>query len=378
MEEQPKKNYGYLIAVVFMLIFGTCTSVLMKVMLTLESPGFKGIKHNFDKPFMQSFLMFFGMAFSYFISKVWDPEKKGKKPSTSWSQRIIIAIPAAFDLFASTLMTFGLIYINVSIFQMLRGSMVIFSAIISILFLKRKIPGYRWFSICITIVALVMIGVAGMFVPAVTSSSSESTETTEYSATQKLLGAVLVVLSQLVQAAQIVTEEYVLQDVNMPALEIVGWEGIWGLVLMIVVGFPFALIVPGNDPSPLGKSLENFIDSFIQLFSSGKVLVVCIFFILAVLFYNMFGMLVTSHSSAVNRTILEAARTLFIWIVTLICAYAGAGFGELWVNWSFLELGGFFLLVLATFIYNDVFKLPFFKYDQNDDEQKLVEPLMQE
>ncbi|KAH0787500.1 Integral membrane protein [Histomonas meleagridis] len=326
---------------------------------------------------MQSFLMFFGMAFSYFIAKVWDPEKKGKKLSASWSQRVIIAIPAAFDLFASTLMTFGLIYINVSIFQMLRGSMVIFSAIISILFLKRKIPAYRWFSICITIVALVMIGVAGMYVPSV-SSSSETSEAPEYSATQKLLGAVLVVLSQLVQAAQIVTEEYVLQDVNMPALEIVGWEGIWGLVLMIIVGFPFAFIVPGNDPSPLGTSLENFIDSFIQLFSSGKVILVCLFFVLAVLFYNMFGMLVTSHSSAVNRTILEAARTLFIWIVTLICAYAGAGFGELWVNWSFLELGGFFLLVLATFIYNDVFKLPCFNYEKKDDEAILNGALGQE
>lgn len=375
-QSQPHKR-GYLIAVCFMLLFGTCTSVCMKVMLAIESPGYKGIRHDFDKPFMQSFLMFFGMAFSYFIAHVWDPEKQGKKLSTSWKQRIIIAIPSAFDLFASTLMTFGLIYINVSIFQMLRGSMVIFSAILTIIFLKKKIPCYRWFSICITIIALVMIGFAGIYIPSV-SDKNEEDDSKKFSSGQKLFGAILVILSQLVQAGQIVIEEFVLKNVNMPALEIVGWEGIWGLVMMVLVAFPFAFIVPGQDPSPLGHSLENFMDSFTQLFSSKSVFLVSIIFIIAVLAYNMFGMLVTSHSSAVNRTILEAARTVLIWIVMLICAYSGAPFGELWVNWSFLELFGFIFLVTATFLYNAILKLPFFKYD--DEEKKIDDcaPLTQE
>ena len=35
-------------------------------------------------------------------------------------------LPCVFDLVASTMMTFGLIYISVSVFQMLRGSMIIF------------------------------------------------------------------------------------------------------------------------------------------------------------------------------------------------------------------------------------------------------------
>lgn len=378
-ESQTSHNKGYLISVIMMLLFGTCTSVSMKVMLALESPGYKGVKHDFDKPFMQSFMMFFGMAFSFFIARVWDPEKKNKKLSTSWKQRIIIAIPSAFDLFASTLMTFGLIYINASIFQMLRGSMVIFSAILTIIFLRRRIPCYRWFGICITIVALVMIGYAGVYVPSVTADddNSESETNHNYSSGQKLFGALLVILSQLVQAGQIVVEEYVLRNVNMPALEIVGWEGIWGLIMMVLVAFPFAFIVPGDDPSPMGTSLENFMDSFIQLFSSGAVFLTSFIFVLAVLAYNMFGMLVTSHSSAVNRTILEAARTVLIWIVMLISAYSGLPFGELWVKWSFLELFGFIFLVAATFIYNGIWKFPFFNYEdeeKNDD----CAPLTQE
>ena len=357
-----------------MLLFGTATSVCMKVMLQLKAAGYMGHVHNYDKPFMQSILMFFAMAFSLLIAKIWDPEakNKGKRPPSSWRQRIMVSIPAAFDLFASTLMTFGLIYINVSIFQMLRGSMVIFSAILSIIFLKKKIKGYEWIGITATMIALIMIGVAGAKIPAIgeDDGSSEETVTTG----QKVLGSILVILSQLVQAAQIVTEEFVLKDIDMPALEIVGWEGAWGFLMMVFVAFPFAFIVPGKDPSPLGTSLENFMDSFIQLFTNGKVAIVCVVFLVAVLAYNMFGMLVTSCSSAINRTIMEAARTLLIWVCMLICAKTDAGFGELWVNWSWLELAGFIILVLSSLVYNGILKLPGFHYEP----AQATEPLLPE
>ena len=355
-----------------MLLFGTATSVCMKVMLQLKAAGYMGRVHNYDKPFMQSILMFFAMAFSVLIAKVWDPEakKKGKRPASSWRQKIMVSIPAAFDLFASTLMTFGLIYINVSIFQMLRGSMVIFSAILSILFLKKKIKGYEWLGIVCTTIALIMIGVAGIKIPAIGEDDTSGDED-HVTTGQKILGSVLVLLSQLVQAAQIVTEEFVLKDINMPALEIVGWEGVWGFLMMVFVAFPFAFIIPGKDPSPLGTSLENFMDSFIQLFTNGKVAIVCAVFLIAVLAYNMFGMLVTSGSSAINRTIMEAARTLLIWVCMLICAKTDAGFGEPWVDWSWLELSGFIVLVLSSLVYNGILKLPFFHY-----EQKAEQPLL--
>ena len=306
--------------------------------------------------------MFFGMSFSLLISKFWDPEKKGKRPPSDWRKKIMIAIPSAFDLFASTLMTFGLIYINVSVFQMLRGSMVIFSVLFTIFFLKKKIYGYQWVGVALTIVALLMIGVAGIFIPEY--KGGEESSDSDVSAGLKVMGSLLVIASQCVQAGQIVVEQFVLHDINMPALEVVGWEGIWGLVMMVLVAYPFALICPGDKPSPLGKSLENFIDAFQQLFTTGSIALTCFLFILAVLVYNMFGMLVTSGSSAIYRTILEAARTLLIWVVMLILAAANAPFGEVWCKWSFLELGGFIVLVFSSFIYGGYLKLPNFEYPE--------------
>ncbi|OHT00594.1 Integral membrane protein [Tritrichomonas foetus] len=353
---------GFGFAITGMLIFGTCTSVSMKIMLQIKAAGYAGIVHNFDQPFTQSILMFFGMMFSALVSKCWDPENKGQRPPSGWRQRVMVSIPSAFDLFASTLMTFGLIYINVSVFQMLRGSMVIFSVLFSIIFLRRKIKGYEWFGVALTVIALVMIGTAGIFIPPYGNDAESGEDGQGRTTGEKVMGSLLVIASQCVQAGQIVTEEFILSDVNLPALEVVGWEGIWGMLMMIFIAFPFALICPGDKPSPFGKSLENFMDSFIQLFTSGGIALTCGLFLIAVLFYNIFGMLVTSHSSAVFRTILEAARTLLIWVVMLICAAAGSPFGEVWCSWSWLELAGFIILVCSSFIYSGAWKLPFFTY----------------
>jgi len=338
----------------------------MKVMLQLNAPGYNNVVHNYDKPFMQSILMFFGMLFAYFINKCWDPEKKGNRPPSPLRSKIIAAIPSSFDLFASTLMTFGLIYINVSIFQMLRGSMVIFSAILSIIFLHRHIKGYEWFGITICVIALIMIAIAGIYIPPYGNDDDSGSSSNKSSTGTKIMGSLFVIGSQLIQAGQIVTEEFILKDINMPALEIVGWEGIWGFILMIVVAFPFAFICPGDDPSPLGGSLENFMDSFHQLFHSGTIAITCVIFVVAVLAYNIFGMLVTSQSSAIFRTILEAARTILIWFVMLIVAACHGPFGEVWCKWSWLELVGFILLTLSSFIYGGSLKLPFFIYEGAD------------
>ena len=51
-------------------------------------------------------------------------------------------VPALFDIAATNVMTYGLVYIDVSIMQMLRGAMVVFCSGFSVCFLKRKIKFY--------------------------------------------------------------------------------------------------------------------------------------------------------------------------------------------------------------------------------------------
>lgn len=342
-----------------LLILGAGSSVTMKIMLNLHAPGYNQEVHNYDKPFMQSILMFFAMSFALVINRFWDVEKNGEKRfSSTFREKVIVAIPASFDLIASTIMTFGLIFINVSIFQMLRGSMVVFSVIFSFIFFHTIPQSHQWLGIFGTIFALVMIAIAGVYIP------SPDTQTS-YPVGKKILGSFLVIISQMIQAGQIVVEQYILKDIHLSSLSVVGWEGINGLLMMIFFACPFALICPGDQPSPLGPCLENIGDSLQQMFRSGYIVLTSCLFMLFVLGLNIFGMLVTAFSSATFRTIMEAVRTLMVWIVMLMSYAAGAPFGEQWTNWSFLELFGFIVLVLSALIYNGILKLPCFEYENS-------------
>merc|ERR1719361_1403734 len=93
----------------------------------------------------------------------------------------------------------------------------------------------------------------------------------------------------------------------------------------------------------------------------GLVIVYCF----AILMYNIAGMNVTKYFTAIHRTILEACRTLCIWLVQLFIHYVvkWEGKGEKWDDWSFLQLTGFCVMLLGTFTYSKLLKWPFLHYD---------------
>jgi len=246
----PSETFNKVHYLTGMLIFGTATSITMKIQLELECDGYHH-HHTFDKPFFQSLAMFLAMACVLPLSYLLQPKQKQgdneEKPLLSIntttdekkeSNPLIVMLPCVFDLVASTMMTFGLIYISVSVFQMLRGSMIIFSAVFSRIFFKRKVPWYQMTAIALCVVALALVSIAGMQIPQANMAVT---------AGQYFLGILLVILSQIIQAGQIVTEEHFLRNLNMPPLRVVGYEGLWGLLLTIFVACPLAYLLPGND-----------------------------------------------------------------------------------------------------------------------------------
>ena len=76
--------------------------------------------------------------------------------------------------------------------------------------------------------------------------------------------------------------------------------------------------------------------------------------------------MLTKRLSAVVRTLIDALRTLSVWLVEIIIFYGIApdsGYGEGWHQYSWLQVIGFALLVLGTLIYNSIIKFPCFNYD---------------
>ncbi|KAG9390910.1 Solute carrier family 25 member F6-like [Carpediemonas membranifera] len=403
-----------ILGVAGMLTFGTGTMISAKLMLDMSAKGLSSAPpHKFEKPIFQSIIMFWGMAvciilhfmvmgFKYGM-KTFKAQRAASRAESSsdagnllaedvetpkddveslveseaepmslqakiWDEArgyIYIAVPATFDLLATTLMTFGLIFIDVSVMQMLRGSMVIFSALLSVTVLRKHLRLYQWTGVATVALACAMVGVS-CIMGARGSSNSRP-------AAQQALGCLCVVGSQFIQASQIVAEEILLHGVKAAPLQVVGMEGVWGSLITMFVVYPIAMLVPGSDPAfPLPyKPMENVFDDFAMMFNNKLIFTFSCIYFLCILVLNYSGMLVTSALTAVHRTIFEAVRTLAIWITDLFIYYLVISggrhtvYGERFdLTWSFLQAAGFATLVFGMAIYNDLIRLPgiVFKY----------------
>lgn len=380
MHQHKKFTGKALLGVILMMTAGTGTMIAAKLLLDTKTVGLDGKTEKFSKAMYQSIVMFFAMSFCYPWYQVAEMFSIcfGKKKQSDLSVNseggaegqnltraqtlknyCLICAPALCDLIATTLMTSGLIYIRVSVMQMLRGSMVIFSACLTVLFRHRKLTGYQWLGVALCSLALVIVGVAS-----IVSDSGDDDD--EYGAWYyKLLGCGLVIVSQVVQAIQIVVEEYILADVHAPPLVVVGMEGFWGMMFSVFIFIPMFQFIPGND----NGRFENTHDSVYRLFNSGKLAAFTGMYWICILLLNYGGMLVTSELTAVHRTIFEALRTFFIWIVQIIIHYSiDDSYGEDWNGWSYMQLGGFLVLTASMLIYHTTVKLRcFFTYPEDSE-----------
>jgi len=55
-----------------------------------------------------------------------------------------------------------LLFTFASVYQMLRGSIIIFTGLWSVLFLHRKLERFRWAAIGITVIGLILVGLSGV------------------------------------------------------------------------------------------------------------------------------------------------------------------------------------------------------------------------
>jgi len=378
-----------------MLIFGTATAICAKSMLQTCAKGVNGADVPFNRPWSQTMMMFFAMSFALPTIGIFEryrngqseaeleysmlKERQATQGSNSYKTYCYIFAPALLDLIATTLSGCGLIWVDASVYQMLRGSLLIWSAIFSIVFLKKRLKGFHWVGIALVLTAVAMVGVAS-----VKSAEQNSHESTFL----EILGIILIIAGQAVQASQMVCEEFLMKKFHPPPhpMVIVGMEGVWGVLCMIVFlvilqytpGYDDACITnfkeqcsmdepppESNDCSAITLYHEETDETLKMIGESPTLYVLVIIYCIAILMYNIAGMNVTKYFTAIHRTILEACRTLCIWIVQLFIHYVvkWEGKGEKWDDWSFLQLGGFCIMLLGTFTYSKLLKWPFLHYN---------------
>lgn len=366
-------SYRYM-AMATMLLFGTCTVVVQKFLFAQSANGRtdKGYPnpHDFKKPWFQTSSMFVGMALALIVYEIQHlccrkpetlPPAEAEK-TAHWKYYLYVGVPALFDLVATALSNIGLLFIDASVWQMLRGSMVLFSSIFSAFILKRDHYPYMWWSVLIIVIALAIVGFSSVASTGVGKAGA--------STWQIALAIGLTVAAQVVQAGQLVVEEFLLHDLTVAPTFIVGLEGLWGTVLTWSIFIPIVNAMHGEERNGIHEDIK---DTFIMMGNNALIIVLVIVYVFVILMYNVTGMMVTQVSSAVVRTIMEALRTLCIWVVEIILFYSfklsdsdyghqHPDIGEELTPWSILELAGFLLFFTGSAVYNRLIELPIFTY----------------
>ena len=182
-----------------------------------------------------------------------------------------------------------------------------FSAILSVLFLERKLVIFHWMGLFLCVLGLSLCRVFLHFSPQSplaiqdhnnnnfklnqtvveqNNALNQDTSATDNS----VFGILIILVGQIVCAVQYVVEEFVLKPPNdAPVLALVGIEGVWGTMLMAFLLPLMTYYMQGNDAF---GSYENMFDTVYRLQHSEALLIFCVAFVVSVLVYNVAAVMV--------------------------------------------------------------------------------------
>jgi len=332
------------VAVAFVL-GGTLSTVSSKWSDQLKSVGRHPIYHNntaqptaFSHPYAQTWFMFLGevtCALIFLLLNMWKRRQgiaiiPGRDTALPMN-RLLYAIPALCDFTASTTMFIGLTLTDASVYQMLRGATVLFTGVFSVMFLKRVFKPFNWFGISLVIVGLALVGLSSILYNKADSDDKNP-----------ILGNILIFAAQIVVSIQMVIEEKLLTKYGIHPFQLVGWEGLFGLIYMSTTLAIFQAVNPMPD---------DFIDCAYQLVNNWQCWFSYLLCFFAIIVLNATGQALTKYLSATTRMVLDTLRNVIIWIICLTVPT----FGE---TFEWMQLAGFLSLVAGTCIYKNVLVLP--------------------
>lgn len=341
-----------LIIAFVMVTTGSINTISAKWTDHIESVNRQGHKAEFNHPFLQADCMFVGemtcMA-AFFILRCMRRRQQRDAPELALESTqntkfppLIFYLPAICDMTATSMMYIGLTLTYASSFQMLRGAVIVFTGLLSVGFLGRRLRYFQWIGMVTVLVGLVIVGLSDF----ISSGDSDS------DLNGIITGDLLIVMAQIIVATQMVVEEKFITKHNVPPLLVVGWEGTFGFLTLSLLLVPMYYIPAGQFSGNERGTLEDAIDAFVQIGNSAPLAVSLLLNIISIAFFNFAGVSVTKELSATTRMVLDSVRTLVIWVFTLAIK---------WETFQYLQPIGFVVLVIGMMLYNDVLILPFLR-----------------
>ena len=138
----------------FVIISGALTTLLLKYQNKQTV-----LQYQFNHPVFQSTLMFVGEFCCLGIFAIFRNNFE-KQEDPKQFNKLLFAIPSIFDVLGTTIKNFGLVVVSASIYQMIRNSGTLFVAILSVIFLKKKLYRHHILGISLIVIGVLLTGTA--------------------------------------------------------------------------------------------------------------------------------------------------------------------------------------------------------------------------
>mmetsp|Transcript_30762 Transcript_30762/g.73912 ORF Transcript_30762/g.73912 Transcript_30762/m.73912 type:complete len:388 (-) Transcript_30762:352-1515(-) len=292
---------------------------------------------TFDHPFAQAAGMFLGEMLCLFVFKAMflfrtpDPDENLHFP------KYVFAWPAFLDMAGTSVMYLGLTMTYASVFQMLRGSVVVFTGMLSVVVLRRTLLPFHWVGMLLVTAGAAVVGVSAL---------QDDGQSSEPKPSNPLLGNILIITAQVVVAVQMVSEELIFaRHKRISGLHAVGLEGTFGLFYLSIALVAMYHIPRGYDICDGGPCIENALHAFREVLGNKLLLAAVLGNVTSIAFFNFFGISVTQSMSATHRMVLDSLRTMVIWGFSLLAK---------WQDFNYLQVVGFVILLAGTLLYNEI------------------------
>ena len=338
-----------------MLVGGACNTILIKIQL--QTPAEDGIP--FTHPFLQNANLFFGESLCLIIYAIkrytcakGDVDHtqvvvEGGKLMKTQINPIWLAIPATLDLIGSTCMGIGLTMVAASVQQMMRSFIILYTASMSVVFLRRKL--YRHHTAALGIIFSGIFLVAVSFIQDASKNKGQT----------RPLGLFFVFIAQFFTASCLIVEEKILSGHYLDPLYIVGYEGFWGLLIWLVLLPIFQQIECTGALCKYGR-LEDTARAFREFRDFPILIVVALAICVSIACFKAFGVAVTKNASAAQRATIDSLRTILIWAFFMVVPV----YGRLLESFKTMQLIGFVVLVVGTLIFNEILVVRYFGFDR--------------
>jgi len=325
---------------------GTAFYFILKIMgeTKVEDPN-TGKLVKWDRPFFNSALLFFGMSFTMIAFLVL---RNGKPGVTKLNKQAVynMLIPTVLEFIGQVMFMMGSAYLPMSLSLTLKGARVVFSALLLVLLLGRKLFAFHWAAVTFTIVGLAIASIPALLKP---TGKSKST-------TEALIGISLVLGGEFIRSTRTVVEEKLMKKMRYDAMLVVGLQGVMALCLTV----PTLFIVSQIQSN--GKPLESIDDTWTMFSSNPIIYALALTFPITVSGLFISGAYVTKLMSAVHNALTTIITNMIVWILAIIVHYIDHNRGEKLTTLSLVQLLGFAIVLTSSLAYDSILRFPFFTY----------------